>query len=523
MSKTVIVIGAGLAGMMAAYAAQREGVDVVLITRGSIGIGSNSALSNGVFSGPTPVYTEEAYIKETLDIGRNLNHRPLLEVIAKGALPAFELLRFLGLPVEEAPNFYHVVKPPHPEIIPGLTLVKGLIEVIRNSNRIQHFTGLYVTELLKNEGRVCGVRCLNGQGKEISIYAPAVVLATGGAGAIYRTNDNQKTIMGQGYYLAAQAGLDLWDMEFVQFIPIMLVQPHLPPIMLFSPYPEGTKVINEAGEDLAQKYGIQSLNEAVRKRRDFLSITLAMESSGGQVYMDYRGVSPSAWDNHPLSILGRMKFDFKNRPVMISPGAHFFMGGVRIDQSAQTVIPGLFACGEIVWGVHGANRRAGNALTECVVLGGVAGKSAAAQALKGAGEFNIKEGREVLPPERLLGSGRYRELREEIRTVAWEKAGILRSEGDMKEGLASIGELESQLRKMKPNNVFQQILHTDLMSACFVVRAVLTTSLPRTESRGSFYRNDFPQEDSNKWLKNSCLKYDAILNEFTVNHFAVQR
>jgi len=523
MGKTVIVVGAGLAGMMAAFAAQQEGAEVVLVTRGTVGIGTNSILSNGVFSGPTPSYSEEAYIKDTLNIGRMLNHHPLVEMIAKGALSAFDLLRSLGLTVEEAPNFYHVVKPPHPDIIPGFALVKGLIEVIKNLSRIQHFTRFYVTELLKKEGRICGVRGIDGRGKEISIYAPSVVLATGGAGAIYRTNDNQKTIMGQGYSLAAKAGLDLWDMEFVQFIPIVIVQPHLPSIMLFSPYPEGARLINEAGEDLAQKYGIDNLNDAVRKRRDFLAIMLYKESCIAPVFMDYRGVPLSAWNTHPLALLGKMKFDFKSSPVRVSPGAHFFMGGIRIDGSCQTAIPGLFACGEIVWGVHGANRRAGNALTECMVLGEVAGKSAAAQALSSAEKFNIKEEFVTLPTERLLGSGPYREFRDEIRTVAWEKAGIVRSEEGLKEGLGSIGQIESQLHKMKPNNVLQQMLYSDLMSACLVVRAILTASLPRNESRGSFYRSDFPQEDNNKWLKNSCLKYDEIKNEFTVNHYAVQR
>ncbi len=522
MGKTVIVVGAGLAGMMAAFAAQQEGAEVVLITRGTVGIGTNSILSNGVFSGPTPSYSEETYVDDTLNIGRLLNHKPLLEIIAKGASSAFDLLRSLGLTVEEAPNFYHVVKPPHPDMIPGVALVKGLIEVMKNSSRVQHFTGFYVTELLTKEGAVCGVRGINGRGREFSIYAPAVVLATGGAGAIYRTNDNQKNIMGQGYYLAAKAGLDLWDMEFVQFIPIVIMEPHLPSIMLFSPYPDGAKLINEAGEDLAQKHGIDNLNDAVRKRRDFLSIMLYKESCVGPVFMDYRGVPLSAWDNHPLALLGKMKFDFKTKPVRVSPGAHFFMGGIRINGLCETAVPGLFGCGEIVWGVHGANRRAGNALTECVVLGTIAGKSAATQARNSVDKFTIEEKFVDLPTERSLGSGPYREFRDEIRKVAWEKAGIVRSKEGLQDGLDSIGEIESQLCKMQPQNVFQQMLHTDLMSACFVVRTILTASLPRSESRGSFYRSDFPQEDDN-WLKNSCLKYDAVQNNLTLSHHPVER
>ena len=157
--------------------------------------------------------------------------------------------------------------------------------------------------------------------------------------------------------------------------------------------------------------------------------------------MDYRGVPLSAWDNHPLALLGKMKFDFKTKPVRISPGAHFFMGGIRIDRSCQTTMPGLFACGEIVWGVHGANRRGGNALTECAVLGETAGKSAAVEALQSAERLNIKEGFVPLPSESALGAGPYRALRYEIRKVAWEKAGIVRSDG-LKDGLVSIEKIE---------------------------------------------------------------------------------
>jgi len=101
----------------------------------------------------------------------------------------------------------------------------------------------------------------------MSIHAPSVVIATGGGGAIYLRNDNQKRMMGQGYYLAAKAGLELWDMEFVQFYPLVMAEPRLPSMLLYSPYPEEVKIINASGEDIGRKHGMRDVNEAIMKRR----------------------------------------------------------------------------------------------------------------------------------------------------------------------------------------------------------------------------------------------------------------
>jgi succinate dehydrogenase/fumarate reductase flavoprotein subunit len=518
MQKDVIVIGGGCAGIVAALEAEKNGANVMLIGRGTIGIGTNSALSSGIFAGPTPQTTPEQYIRKTLQAGKRLNRESMVNLVAREAPRAFSLLRSWGFELEEITGRY-IVKPSRPDVIPGLTLMKVLAAKIKESDGIKLVRDFYVTEILKNEGSVCGVKGFDKTGEEVIIDAPAVVLATGGAGAIYLRNDNQKGILGQGYYMAAKAGLELWDMEFVQFFPLVIAEPGLPPKAVFSPHPKETRLMNEGGEDVLQRYQIGDLNEAIKTRRDDLSSALFKEASKGLVYIDYRKVPSSSWERHPLSLLKRIHFDFKNKPLSVSPAAHFFMGGVQINKDGRTSLPGLFACGEVVWGLHGANRMAGNALTETVVFGRIAGQNAARYALthppspsNPKGLINDFPGQPSPSKERLPN------IRKKIREIAWTCGGVVRSEEGMKEGLAQVKDLERELKGVPPQTIAERKLKEDLISAAFVLKAVLTASLSRDESRGAFVREDFPHQDDPKWRKNSCLVYDIQEDNFSLNH-----
>ena len=520
MQKDVIVIGGGCAGMIAALEAEANGAAVVLLDRGALGIGTNSALSNGIFAGPNPNCTPEEYIAVTMEIGKGLNLHSLVRLVTDEAPQAFSHLCSLGLELEELSGRY-IIKSPRPDIIPGLTLVKALAAKVRNLSRIDVMTGIYVTEILRNDEKVCGVKGFSKAGEEVIISGPAVVLATGGAGAIYLRNDNQKTIMGQGYFLAAKAGIELWDMEFVQFFPLVIAEPGLPSQAVFSPHPKGTRVINDHGEDVLQKHEIGDLNEAIKTKRDELSAALFQEGLKRPVYIDYRKVPSSAWERHPLSLLKRIHFDFQNKPLAVSPAAHFFMGGVGTDENGQTSLPGLFACGEVVWGLHGANRMAGNALTETIVFGRIAGRNAAHYALahrlsalnsKGLlKDFSrhIFSSKETLP-----------NIRRQIKEVAWKCAGVVRSEEGMKEGLTKLKGLERELKGIIPLTIPDRKLKDDLASAAFVLKAIFTASLSRKESRGAFIREDFPQQNDLHWRKNSCLIYDIQKDNFSLNHCA---
>lgn len=515
MKTEVIIIGAGLAGMVAAYAAQAEGAQVLLIDKGPVGIGTNSALANGLFSSPTEGYSPESFIRETIQVGKGINHFPYVEHIAHQSPQTMAYLQALGLDLKESKGHF-LVSTPGPETIPGLILVKTLARMIIGLERVAILRNLYITELLKGE-RIWGVKGFDETGQERILQASAILLATGGAGAIYLRNDNQKGSFGQGYALAARAGLALRDMEFVQFYPLVLNEPRLPSMIIYPPYPDELRLINTSGKDLLQKWDMGRLNKATLTKRDLLSVLLYEEDQKGPVYLDCRKVLEEAWPPLRLSLFKKIRLDGQKRSLAISPAAHFFMGGIETDLEGQTAIPGLFACGEIVWGFHGANRRGGNALTECAVMGRVAGRNAARFARtyplgppfreKGSSEWT--PGREPTLP-------RLRDLRQKIKELAWNQAGIIRTEGGLKQGLVEIETLRTQIERIKPQTLGERRLKEDLLSGALVTRAILTASLARQESRGSFFRRDFPQEDDRNWLKNSRLQYLPEESGFTV-------
>jgi len=278
--------------------------------------------------------------------------------------------------------------------------------------------------------------------------------------------------------------------------------------------------MNEKGEDLLEVLGIeQNIHEAMMTQRDRLSIFLYEASQKGDVYYDLTQVPEEAWDHFPLNFLRKSKFPFRERPFLISPAVHFFMGGVETDEKGMTGIPGLFAAGEVVWGLHGANRHGGNALTECAVFGIIAGHSATEYARQR--ESQQSEG---ITPETLIRkwerkANRYlrrrrgvfdhpRDLLKGLKNLAWKYAGPVREEKFLREGLdhlASLGERIEQVYPATSNALFRK---KELENVSLLIRAILEGSLLRTESRGSFYRKDFPQPDDPHWLKHTCYRLE---------------
>jgi succinate dehydrogenase/fumarate reductase flavoprotein subunit len=521
MHADVIVVGAGLAGMTAALAAEHMGVDVILVDRGPIGTGTNSALSNGVFAGPASLDRMDEYVRLVLQIGKGLNRVEYVRQVARDALDAMAFMASQGVSVVKLPGQW-AVRSPRPEVIPGLTLVRGVAQQVLSRKGIRVERGVCILALALDGNRVAGVHGIDLSGAEWDASAHAVVLACGGAGAIYAKNDNQQTILGQGYRLAAQAGLDLWDMEFVQFYPIVLDEPGLPAVMIYPPYPAEARLLTPGGEDLLAKHGLGDINQAIVRKRDAFSALIAEESTAGPVRMDLRTVPAEQWAVHPLSLLARFKFDFRTRPVRITPGTHFFMGGVRTDADGMTATPGLFACGEMVWGLHGANRMGGNALMECLVSGRIAGRSA-------AGEM-VSPGRHPVGPlpaaagsmESAEDPVDLRVLRERLREVASRYAGIVRSREGMTEGLREADRMWQALQAARALTPRDRILREDLLSAAFTLRAVLTAGLGRLESRGSFCRSDHPAQDDVQWLRNSRSAWDPVADRFCVEYVAAE-
>jgi succinate dehydrogenase/fumarate reductase flavoprotein subunit len=528
LTTDLLVIGSGLAGLLSALEAERVGLRVLIVGKFAIGMGTNTSMANGAFTASNSRFSKEDHLQATLETGRGLNHLKLLKTLVENGAGAIERLRDNGVPMVEKGVGYVVDRPESSSQLPGVLLTKGLTERLKGSS-IKPQPGLVIFDLVVEEGKVCGAFGFFRNGKPYLIQSKAVILAAGGAGAIYRRNDNQRSILGDGYALALRAGLSLLDLEFVQFYPFVLAEPRLSTFILFPPYPKEMRLFNEKGEDLSEKLGIRGyFNQAIMDQRDKLSITLYEASQNGDVYFDVTQVPEEKWGHYPLNFLKKSKFPFHERPFLVSPAVHFFMGGIEIDGNGRTALPGLFAAGEVAWGIHGANRLGGNALTECAVFGGIAGRSAAEYALQkeggqGPSDLNAEvlkrrwERKARVYIKRRRGIFDHpRDLLKELGDLAWKYAGPVRGEESLKEGLGRLVSLEKRIERVYPATLKDLFKKRDLENVALLLKAILKGSLFRTESRGSFFRKDFPNQDDQNWLKNTCYRLEK--GELQITH-----
>jgi succinate dehydrogenase/fumarate reductase flavoprotein subunit len=288
-------------------------------------------------------------------------------------------------------------------------------------------------------------------------------------------------------------------------------------------------VFDEKGEDLLERFNLRGdLNQAVGAQRDRVSIALFHASQNGDVFFDLTQVPEGEWEHYPLNFLKKSKFPFRDRPFLVCPAVHFFMGGVEIDERTATSLPGLFAAGEVAWGIHGANRLGGNALTECAVFGALGGRMAAEYVLQkeqGKGPITLFSENFVKKWDRRVRSylrkrrgtfDRPRDMLNELRDLAWKYAGPVREEESLKEGLDRLASVEKRIDEVYPAAVIDLFKKRDLENVALLLKAILKGSLLRTESRGSFFRKDFPDQDDRNWQKNTC--YRLVKGEFQVTH-----
>jgi len=236
-------------------------------------------------------------------------------------------------------------------------------------------------------------------------------------------------------------------------------------------------------------------------------IVAGLDVHGG-VIMDLSPVSEKSVAKLRHLLPSRWSEDMKE--LIVSPTTHFCMGGVITDKNTETSVPGLFAAGEVCVGVHGANRLSGNALTEVFAMGGIAGRKAALKAKEmGPPEMPKEEiSNEKAHLESLLdqtGKGPkplYRSLRE----VMWYKAGILRHRKGLEEALGRIEELRSIVPVSSVLKGSELMRNLELQNMLLISEMICRAALMRTESRGSHYRSDFPEEDNTKWLKNIVIR-----------------
>ena len=494
----VLIIGAGCAGLRAAIEVAKRGLRAVLVSKGLPGFANCTYYSGGVLNAPRGPEEAEEHFKLSLRVGRGLNDRSLLKRMVGDAFPRVSELEQFGVKMKFERGRAYVLGQ-------GPALSTALLRASESlgAKLVGRTTAF---SLLIAGGKAVGALCYDYQRDAfVAFFSRAVVLATGGAGAIYKRSTNPVHVTGDGYAMALKAGLRLRDMEFVQFYPLCPADLELPTRTIPPGFAEVGRLTNPLGEDLPAKYGLVDRPLAVRSR-DLLSRALFSElSSGSEPMLDLRGVPEGELAANPF-MESFLRFLGRKRLLKVKPACHYFMGGIVVDERCRTGVEGLFACGEVVGGIHGANRLGGNALTDCVVFGAIAGAQAAKHASSEELVVDENLAREELEalgqlvePAPAKSGGPERLLRA-VRELAWEEVGIIRSKEGLEDALQELSRLhEEELPiKAKPGREFAGAL--EALSALEVLRLVAFSALLREESRGAHFRSDFP-EPRDSWLK----------------------
>ncbi|MFQ6075466.1 MAG: FAD-dependent oxidoreductase [Candidatus Bathyarchaeia archaeon] len=508
----VLIVGGGAAGLRAAIEAKRSGVDVLLVSKAPLGYANSTAYAGGIFRAAVRGMTAERHFEETVVGGNFLNDQRLVEVMVKEAPARLSELGEFGVETHPSPRGVSIRGP---FMMNGLGLTKPLTERVRRMG-VRVLEQHHLADLITSGGRVVGAVAVDKRtGRFKALQTSSIVLATGGLGRLYERTDNPVGTTGDGYALAYRAGATLLDMEFVQFFPFGLAEPGLLVHMVSLSIISLGSLKNRLGEDFLGKYGL-SVGDYVWAR-DIMSRAFMLEVREGRgemggVLLDLSGTSEDEWAKDPWLTRVRRTwldgFDLK-KPLHIAPLAHFFMGGVEINERCETSVSGLYAAGEVVGGVHGANRLGGNALTEATVFGARAGRYAAENTKEtqtsAIDDRLVEEKREEVLGALSRGPRRGshpKEIKERVGRVMWMDAGIVRSREGLQRALdevKEIGEASSMAYATTPRELVWAL---EAENMALVAELIVRSALYREESRGAHYRLDFPERDDGRWVKN---------------------
>jgi succinate dehydrogenase/fumarate reductase flavoprotein subunit len=537
----VLVVGSGAAGMYAAIEAARAGCSVLLADRSLIGRGGATVMAQmtvaAAIGSEVPDHWRH-HLKDTLEAGRGLCDGPLAQLLCEeGPECVAEMDRWGVGWARKDGRIKQATAPGHdrPRCVyvdflnTGPAVSRTLRSVLHRISAIRRIGDLCITDLILSDGEVVGaVAFHHGSGAPIVISAKATVLATGGLTRLYRRSSASANMGGDGYALALRAGASLVDMEFVQFFPIGHLAPRLigmDPIM-WDPfrYKLGGRLLNALGEEFAHRYGTPEDGQ-YRLPRDIATLAIFKEVEAGRgsphggVYLSFQHCSETALREAFGPVIDRLAanhIDLTRMPVEVAPIAHYHMGGIKVDARMETEVPGLLAAGEVVGGANGANRLSGNAITEALVFGRRAGRSAAERARRLNGRSRPqpqpREALDLITAQSADEGASTAAMVSDLQATMTEYVGPIRTEARLDRGLARIDALSRALGERPPGvpQAFdmRRLEWFDLRNMLLVARTVATAARARTESRGAHQREDFA-ETSPEWRCHQIVRLDG--------------
>ncbi len=542
----VLIIGSGSAGLRAAIEAHDAGADVLIISKSRKGDPHTVLARGGINAALGTMDPEDNWMVHAVDTlreGEFLADYERVVVLCKNAPDAVNELvnwgarfhrekdgrltqRFFGAHTYRRTVFY--------EDWTGQEIIHVLIDQVR-LRKIEIVDNVYVTKLIKSDNlsgkreatKITGALGIDFKKKEIVIFeCKSLILAAGGYTRVYAVSSSRSfENYGEGMILAYEAGADLVDMEMVQFHPTGMVWPEkaLGTLATEAIRGEGGILLNSKGERYMKNYYPERMELGPRDvvaRATYNEILDGRGTQHGGVWLDVTHLSRQKIMDRLPTMYEQFKningIDISKDKMEVGPTAHYSMGGIVVDIKCRTKIRGLFAVGEVISQIHGANRLGGNSLLDTIVFGKIAGFEAAS--------FAKEEGERHKTEQSLLGLtvSNKKEFgddeifivkdpitfRNEIQEIMNHNAGIIREETRLQNGLKRILELNKEfyskdnvLKEFKIENE-EVVLTLEVKSSLVVSEAIIRSALTRQESRGAHYRSDFPQLDDEKWKVN---------------------
>jgi succinate dehydrogenase/fumarate reductase flavoprotein subunit len=532
----IIVIGAGGAGLCAALAARERGAEVLLLAKATVGLANCTAYAGGGFTGPIEGLTPEEHMAMTREVGRGLSEPNMHRTVSEGAATAYAKLREWGVRYDTRRGGLSVSRYSMGGMLGGTGMTLPLRDRAQALG-VQARAGHAVTAILRSDagqGPVAGVELYDPATGAVSREAAdGVIVATGGGGAAFPRSDNPARITGDGYRLLWDAGVELFDMEFVQWYPLGYAEQGFPVWMIGLPIVDQVPLENSDGERFYEKLLAQlSLRggaEANLFARDRSAVAIAREwRAGREVFLRYDLVEPrdTIKQIDPLAA-GRFGDPLAPRPVRVAPLVHYFCGGAVAAPDGVTSVPGLYACGEVVGGFDGANRMGGNALTAITVLSQMTGRRAA-EDLKGPGQRRGRVGHsdaaaalacggiaalaetwQANATDRLVAAPSGAALRQRIQRAVGEGLGVVRTADELDDCLASLGHSRALLPDLAPATAASRLAAVECLGMLLTAEVVAVAARMRSESRGGHFREDYPQEDP-AWQEHIVLAPDGV-------------
>jgi succinate dehydrogenase / fumarate reductase flavoprotein subunit len=520
----VLIIGSGGAGLYAAIEAARSGAEVFLADRSLIGRGGATVMAQmtvAVALGAEVPDHWTHHFEDTLTAGRGLCNEDLARLLCEEGPDCIREMDEWGVGwARKDGRITQAMAPGHDRprcayvdfLNTGPAVSKTLRTAANRTANIRKAGDLCVIDLAVVDGEVRGAVALHlGTGAPVIISARATVVATGGLTRLYRRNSASLNMGGDGYALCLRAGASLIDMEFVQFFPIGHLAPRLigmDPIM-WDPfrYKLGGRLLNADRQEFAESYGSAEDGRYVLTR-DVATYAIVKEVEAGRgsphggAYLSFEHVPDAELRAAFGPVIDRLAangIDLTKTPVEVAPIAHYHMGGVVADARMETEVPGLLVAGEAVGGANGANRLSGNAITEALVFGRRAGRSAAERV--GRTSARALTNADVQDTLDLMSAEGKRDINtaamiETLQATMADDVGPFRDAARLDRALAKIEALTRALGDLPIGDGkafdMQRLDWFDLRNMLTVARVVTEAAHRRPESRGAHQREDAP-------------------------------